>query len=149
MEAVILIGLQATGKSSFYAERYSNTHLRLNMDMLKTRHREATLLDAFIQAKASFVSDNTNPTRADRQRYIRCAREAGYRVVGFYFRSSLADSMERNSKREGKSRVPDIGLQGTFAKLQLPKKDEGFDELHYVTFDKSSGFAVEQWNDEI
>ncbi len=149
MEAVILMGLQATGKSSFCAERYSSTHLRLNMDMLKTRHREAILLDAFIQAKASFVSDNTNPTRADRQRYIRCAREAGYRVVGFYFRSSLADSMERNSKREGKSRVPDIGLKGTFAKLQLPEKDEGFDELHYVTFDKSGGFAVEQWNDEI
>ncbi|MCP5022154.1 MAG: AAA family ATPase [bacterium] len=104
MEAVILMGLQTTGKLSFCAERYGNTHLRLNMDMLNTRHRESILLDACIQARASIVSDNTNPTRDDRQRYVQCAKEAGFRVIGYYFRSSLADSLERNSQREGKSR---------------------------------------------
>lgn len=63
MDAVIFIGIQATGKSSFYAERFLSTHLRLNMDMLKTRHRESILLKAYIESKSSFVVDNTNPTK--------------------------------------------------------------------------------------
>ncbi len=67
MEAIIFIGVQATGKSSFYVQRFLDTHLRLNMDMLKTRHRESVLLRAFIEDKASFVVDNTNPTRKDRE----------------------------------------------------------------------------------
>ena len=40
MEAVIFVGLQASGKSTFYRERFSRTHVRINLDMLKTRHRE-------------------------------------------------------------------------------------------------------------
>ncbi|MBL8896636.1 MAG: ATP-binding protein, partial [Planctomycetes bacterium] len=33
MEAVLLIGIPASGKSSFYAERFASTHLRINLDM--------------------------------------------------------------------------------------------------------------------
>ena len=40
MEAVILIGIQGAGKSTFYKDRFFNTHVRINLDMLKTRHRE-------------------------------------------------------------------------------------------------------------
>ena len=60
MEAVILIGIQATGKSTFYKEYFYDTHVRINLDMLKTRRREDILLQACIQAKQSFVVDNTN-----------------------------------------------------------------------------------------
>ncbi len=63
----MFIGVQATGKSSFYAARFGETHLRLNMDMLNTRHRESILLKAFIDSKTSFVVDNTNPTREGRE----------------------------------------------------------------------------------
>ncbi len=149
VEAVIFIGIQATGKSSFYAERFLNTHLRLNMDMLKTRHRESILLAAFIEGKVPFVSDNTNPTRDERQRYISPAKKAGFRVIGYYFSSSLSDAMRRNAEREGKSRVPDAGVRGTYSRLELPDGSEGFDELHYVKLDATGGFAVEEWKDEV
>ena len=81
MEAVVFIGVQATGKSSFFRERLFDTHVRLNLDMLRTRHRESILLRACIEGKARFVVDNTNPSREDRRRYIEPAREAGYRVI--------------------------------------------------------------------
>ncbi len=55
MEAVLFIGIQATGKSSFYLERFSRTHVRINLDMLKTRHRETLLLKACLQGKIPFV----------------------------------------------------------------------------------------------
>lgn len=39
MEAVIFVGVQASGKTMFYYERFFDTHIRLSLDMLKTRAR--------------------------------------------------------------------------------------------------------------
>lgn len=149
MEAIVFIGVQATGKSSFYRDRFLHSHLRLNMDMLKTRHRESILLKAFLESKTSFVLDNTNPTRDGRQRYMEACKEAGYRVHGYYFSSSLADAMRRNALRSGKRRIPDVGVRGTYSKMQLPTRAEGYDELYYVTLNETRGFDVQEWNDEI
>lgn len=106
MEAVLFIGVQASGKSSFFRERLFDTHVRLNLDMLRTRHREALMLRACIEAKAKFVVDNTNPTREERRRYIEPARAAGFRVVGYYFASSLDPALVRNAVREGRRGSP-------------------------------------------
>ena len=51
MEAVLFIGIQATGKSSFYLERFFRTHVRFNGDMLRTRHREELLVQACLEGK--------------------------------------------------------------------------------------------------
>lgn len=67
MEVVIFVGLQASGKSSFYREKFIDTHIRLNLDLLKTRHREQILFDACLKAKQPVAIDNTNPTISDRQ----------------------------------------------------------------------------------
>ena len=147
VEAIIFIGVQATGKSSFYVERFLDSHLRLNMDMLRTRFREGILLRAFIEAKAKFVVDNTNPTRDERARYIEPAKKAHYRIVGYYFSSALAEAMERNAARAGRRRVPDAGVRGTYARLERPARDEGFDELFYVRLADGGGFAVEDWTE--
>ena len=40
MEAIVFIGLQASGKSSFYKERFFSTHVRISLDLLRTRNRE-------------------------------------------------------------------------------------------------------------
>ena len=58
MKGVIFIGLQASGKSTFFLQRFFTTHIRLNMDMLKTRNRETILLKACIEAKQPVVIDN-------------------------------------------------------------------------------------------
>jgi hypothetical protein len=43
-EAVLLIGIPGSGKTTFYRERFFNTHVRLSLDLLKTRERESALL---------------------------------------------------------------------------------------------------------
>ncbi len=91
MEAIIFTGIQGSGKSTFCRERFFHTHVRLSMDMLRTRHREAILLRACLDGKQPFVVDNTNPTAAERARYVTPARAAGFRVVGYYFASKVAD----------------------------------------------------------
>jgi predicted kinase len=148
VEAVIFVGLQGAGKSSFYRERFFDTHLHLNLDMLRTRHRERRLLRACVETRLRFVVDNTNPTRAERQVYIQAAREAGFRVIGYYFQSRVEDCQRRNERRPADRQVPLRGILGTAARMELPSLGEGFDELHYVRIDEARGFVVEGWRDE-
>lgn len=149
MEAVILMGIQASGKSSFFKERLFDTHIRINRDMLRTRHREKVLLEACLEAKQAFAVDKTNPTREDRRGYIEKAKAAGFRVVGYYFRSSLEDCKRRNQQRAAGQVIPLRGLLGTYGKLERPSMEEGFDALYYVKIDSEGSFVVEEWSDEV
>ncbi len=149
MQAVIFIGIQASGKSTFYKERFADTHIRINLDMLKTRHREEILVNACLQAHQSFVVDNTNPRIEDRQRYILLAKASGFEVIGYYFESKITAILERNRLRLGKERIPEAGIRAAYNKLQLPTLGEGFDKLYYVKIDPQGSFSVEEWPDEV
>ncbi len=147
MEAIIFTGIQGTGKSTFFKERFADTHVRINLDMLRTRYRETVLLHTLIQIKQRFVVDNTNPTAEERARYIVPAREAGFRIIGYYFQSRLKDALLRNALREAKQRIPDAGVRGTAGRLQIPTWSEGYDELYYVRIAGKGRFTVNPWAD--
>lgn len=143
MEATIFTGLQASGKSSFYKERFFDTHVRINLDMLRTRNRERLLLQACLEMKQPFVVDNTNPTAADRARYIQPARSANFRVVAYYFQPDIQGSRARNDLRAGKARVPVGAIYGAAKRLQAPTWEEGFDAI-YDVWVVEGGFRVEE-----
>lgn len=144
--AVIFTGLQASGKSAFYARNFAATHVRINLDELHTRSKEKKLLDQCITAEKSFVADNTNPKAEDRARYIAPAKAAGYRIVGIYFRSSTNECIARNASREGRARVPNVAIIATAGKMEPPVLSEGFDELYYVSIE-GGGFKAEKGKD--
>ena len=143
---VILMGLQGSGKSTFYRNFLEQDYVRINLDTLKTRHREELLVRDCIARGISFAVDNTNPTRADRQRYIVPAWQAGYRIIGYFMESQLKLCIERNGLRQGKAQIPATAIAATSNKLQLPCYNEGFDELYFVKNDGST-MTVEQWRD--
>ena len=149
MEAVIFVGIQATGKSTFYKERFFRTHVRINLDMLKTRHREDVLLRTCIDMQQPFVVDNTNPTVEQRAKYIAPARAANFRIVGYYFRSRFSEALQRNERRPQGERVPPKGIGGTYRMLEIPTPAEGFDVLQYVRIDEEGRFVVERWSDDV
>jgi hypothetical protein len=66
MQAIVFSDIQASGKSTFFKEHFADTHVRINLDMLHTRHREALLLGACIEARQPLVVDNTNLLAAER-----------------------------------------------------------------------------------
>ena len=148
MQAIVFTGIQAAGKTSFYLERFFRTHVRLSLDMLKTRHRESSLLTACIEVRQPFVVDNTNPTKLERSKYIAVAKTAGFDVIGYYFRSQAAECIARNSTRPEVDRIPEKGILGASGRLELPSSGEGFDQLWYVRI-QGAQFVVEEWQDEI
>lgn len=140
MQLVVFIGGQATGKSTFFKQNFADSHIRLNLDMLKTRHRENILFQACLQAKQAVVIDNTNPTATDRARYIIPAKVAHFRICAYYFHSELSDALVRNAQRSGKACIAEVGVRATFKKLELPDYAEGFDEIYWVNMNEQGGF---------
>jgi predicted kinase len=129
MEAIILAGLQGAGKSTFCRDRYWDSHVRINYDMLRTRHRERRLLETCLDLRLPLVVDATNPTSADRTRYIGPCRRAGYRIIGVQFRVDLALALARNAGRVGKAQVPEIAIRATGARFEPLNFAEGFEEI--------------------
>lgn len=148
LTAIIFVGLQAAGKSTFYREQFFNTHVRINLDMLRTRHRERLLLNACIEMKQRFVVDNTNSTVAERARYIEPSMRAGFRLVCYYFYPDADGSRQRNSLRAEGERVPVVAIYGTAKRLEPPTWEEGFAAIYGVRVGEM-GFVVEEWAREV
>jgi len=144
---LLFIGIPASGKSTFYRRVLADRNLDyVSLDALRTRARERAAFDAALAARRSIVIDNTNVTKTLRARYIGPAKTAGYRVVGFFFQSVVADCLARNETREGTAKVKRLAVLGLSAQLELPSKDEGFDNLFFVRITDGL-FEIEAWKE--
>ncbi|WP_426492006.1 AAA family ATPase [Hymenobacter sp. 102] len=149
MQLVLFCGIQATGKSTFYQQRFFHTHVRISMDLLRTRHRERRLLELCLETQQRCVIDNTNPTQAERAVYLSAARAAGFEVVGYFFQSVAAEALVRNQQRPPERQIPDKGIRATRNRLELPTRAEGFEQLYFVRPLGNQEFDVTNWQDEI
>jgi predicted kinase len=149
LEAIIFCGIQATGKTTFYQQNFMNSHVRISMDLLKTRNRERRFLQLCIDTQQKLLVDNTNPSKELRKNYIDIAKSAGYKIIGYYFQSKINDALIKNDHRRETERIPELGIRGTFNKLEIPSFDEGFDELYYVKIANDHSFIIEKWQDEV
>jgi len=135
-ELVILVGLQASGKSTFFSERFAATHEHVSKDLFRNNRnrnrRQGQLVEAALRSGRPVVVDNTNPTVEDRRPLIEIGRRFGARVVGYHFDSGVRECLARNAGREGRARVPDVAIFATAKRLVPPSRDEGLDELYCV-----------------
>ena len=142
----IMIGIQGSGKSTFFYQFLAKKYVRVNLDTLKTRKQEKILIEECLEKEKNFAIDNTNPTKEDRQRYIPLAKENGYRIIGYFMESKLNECIARNNLRQGKEKIPTIAIASTSNKLQIPSYDEGFDELYFVKNDGKT-MTILEWRD--
>lgn len=133
MQLILFIGIQGTGKSTFYKQNFVDSHIRLNFDMLKTKHRENLLFQACLNSKTPTVIDKTNPTITERQTFIELAKQQHFSVIAYYFDVPFEIALSQNNQRHAKAKIPEIGLKATAKKMQKPIFDEGFDQIFYVT----------------
>ena len=138
---MILIGLPAAGKSSFYRARFAATHDHVSKDLLRnSRHperRQQELLRESLAGGRSVVVDNTNATIRARAALVAIAREHGASVTGYYFPTEAADALRRNRARQGRARVPDVAIFAIRKALEPPSMEEGFDLLFTVRLDEA------------
>lgn len=141
-ECVILVGLPASGKSSFYRERFAGTHDHVSKDLIRNnRHpqrRQEQLLQESLVLGRSVVVDNTNPSVAVRAPLIAIARAAAATVVGYFFKTDVGDALRRNRARAGLDRVPDVAIFTVRKRLEPPTFAEQFDQLYEVTLDETA-----------
>ena len=145
-ELALLIGIPASGKTTFFRDRLLATHVRVSRDLLRTKHREERFFALCVETGMAVAVDNTNPSRADRARFIAPAKAAGFRVVGYYFRSVPDECLARNALRVGDACIPTAGVLSCAARLERPDRSEGFDALHHVRL-IPGGFNLEDWTD--
>ncbi|HET9195653.1 MAG TPA: AAA family ATPase [Vicinamibacterales bacterium] len=142
MECVILIGLPASGKTTFYLERFAGTHEHVSKDAMRhnrqPQRRQNELIDAALAAGRSVAVDNTNPTAADRAAIIAIARRHGAEVAGYFFPTEAADALRRNRAREGRNRVPAVAIFAARKRLERPAYEEGFDRLFTVAVNEEA-----------
>lgn len=136
LELIIFVGLQASGKSTYYRTHFAATHVHVSKDLMKnTRNPETKqrqMIEAALAAGKSVVVDNTNPAVALRAPLIEIGRRHGARVIACFFETVIRDAVARNRLREGKARVPDVAIFTTAKKLVPPSFAEGFDEVRVI-----------------
>lgn len=132
VEVALLIGLQGSGKSTFYRQHLAATHAHVSLDVLRSRKREVAAFVAYLRAGKSVAVDDTTLTRAHRQRWLTAAEPFDARVVGYWLQAGLADCLARNAQRQGKARVPDAAIHAAARSLEPPELTEGFAALYAV-----------------
>lgn len=146
MELLIFIGLQGSGKSTFFRAHFVTTHEHISKDLLgNNKHKsskQTQLIEQALAADLSVVVDNTNPTIEDREPLIRLGRAYNASIIGYYFESRVSECLARNAQRSGKARVPNVALYVTASKMVKPSYTEGFDKLYAVRITDNSAFEV-------
>jgi predicted kinase len=146
VECVLFVGLPASGKTTFYRQRFAGTHRHVSKDLWrnvsnKESRQARELRDALAQGQ-SVVVDNTNPTVVDRRAVLTIARELGARTIGYYFSATTREAVGRNRGREAPERVPDVAIFTKAKRIVVPTREEGFDQLYRVAIGADGAFDV-------
>jgi len=140
------VGLQGSGKSTFYRERFATSHVLISKDLLghnrHKQHRQMQLIADALHAGHSIVVDNTNATVADRAPLIEIGRAHAARIAAYAFQATVAEARARNQQREGRARVPDVAIFATAKHFEQPTYAESFDQIFTVRIIQDDGFAV-------
>ncbi|GAA2229268.1 ATP-binding protein [Streptomyces nogalater] len=147
VDLAVLVGLQASGKSTFYARCLSDRYELVGKDLFprgarNKQARQLRLVTEHLAAGRSVAVDNTNPSPREWAPLVAVARAHGATVTAYWFPPDVPGSLRRNAAREGRDRVPDVGVLATLGRLRRPTVADGFDAVYEVRFDGRDGFEV-------
>lgn len=146
MRVAVLIGLQASGKTTFYRRHLAGTHVHVSKDNFPNarnrQRRQLRLIGEALTAGHDVAVDNTNPSAAEWLPLVTLAHRHGAAVDGYWFPPDPAESIARNAVRPAKTRVPEVGIYATLKALTRPARGDGFDRLWLVQPDGRGDFTL-------
>ncbi|MFH8798248.1 AAA family ATPase [Streptomyces sp. NPDC017936] len=152
LDVAVLVGLQASGKSTFYRQRLTASHVLVSKDLFprgarRKQDRQMRLVEEALASGRSVAIDNTNPTPQEWGPLVAAGHAHGAHVTAYWFPPDLEGSLRRNAARQGRDRVPDVGVRATARRLRRPGRADGFDSVLDVRFDGRGGFHVTRATD--
>ena len=167
VELILFVGVQASGKTTFYRRRMQASHIHVSLDNWRgkgnVRGREERAIRAGLAAAAQsggavrgVVVDNTNTARQTRARYFEMARAftastgCPVRAIAYWFDCPLPECLARNADRPMKSPagqpyfVPAEVIASFSEMLEPPGRGEGFDEIWRIRPAPQREFLVER-----
>ncbi|NBM16178.1 ATP-binding protein [Streptomyces sp. GC420] len=145
LDVAVLVGLQASGKSTFYREHLSRGYALVSKDLFprgarRKQQRQTRLMCEALSAGRSVAVDNTNPSPDEWRPLVALGRAHRATVTAYWFAPDLTGSLRRNGRREGRDRVPEVGILAAYKRLRKPSLSDGFDTVVQVRFDGRGGF---------
>lgn len=146
-DLAVLVGLQASGKSTFYEQRLADRYALVSKDLFprgarNKQQRQMRLVEEALAAGQSVAVDNTNPSPQEWDPLVTLGHALGATVTAYWFPPDVGCSLRRNAARVGRDRVPDVGVHATLKRLGRPSLSDGFDTVLEVRFDGRGGFEV-------
>ena len=133
-EMLIFVGFPASGKSSIskQIQRKNPSYKIINRDTLKTIKKCEKTTEEEIKKGYSIIIDNTNPTKENRNIFIKIAKKYKYSIRCIEIDCSKELAMHNNAYRNYKykiERIPEIAYNVFIKRYEKPSLDEGFDEI--------------------
>ena len=142
---IIMIGVRLSGRSEYYRRYLAEKYVHID-------ERNEAIISTCISDEREYVIDEDNLTAEVRRAHIARAKSNGYRVIGYYLFSDIESCIVRNNYEPDSLKMSDEEIVKQIHSIDIPKKNEGFDELYYV--DRTSAFSsamapirVEEWEE--
>jgi predicted kinase len=149
---VVLVGLQASGKTTFYRRHLAASHAHVSKDnwpnASRKERRQIRLVGELLGAGRAVAVDNTNPGPEERRPLVDLARAHGAVAIAVCFDSATESSLARNELRRGRARVPEVAIRSVARRLQPPAVHEGFDRRYRVRIAGPDELEVTEWPDD-
>lgn len=127
-ELVVFVGMPGSGKTLYYEEFLSSTHILISRDILKTKQRVLKELEKELTKGRSIAIDNTSPSQEDREVFYKLAQTYGYKIKVLYM---LHNGTGYNELR-GEDRVPTIAYHIYFKNMVPPTEQNTPGELYKI-----------------
>jgi predicted kinase len=145
-EAILLIGIPTSGKSTFSSNPKYKNYARVSSDdilqeIAKERQQSYNtvfkgnirfaqiammkVLRKAVEENKSIIWDQTNLTKKQRREKLKHI-PIHYRKIAVYFIIDLETALKRNTQRPGKVIPPEV-LERMIKEYEIPTNEEGFD----------------------
>ena len=132
MEVILLVGIAASGKTTFCKQFFSN-HFRISLDEIEkhSRTKQAQIFENNLKLSKNIIIDDTNLTRKIRSMHIKLAKKYDAELKAIFFNYPIDRILLQNFKRE--KPLPHYALLRMNKQLEAPSEEEGFDFIQTLT----------------
>lgn len=94
---------------------------------------ELRIIESLLDRNTKILVDNSSVTKASRVRYINVAKKYRKEIGLVFINIPIQKCFERNKQKPENERLPEPVITKLFSSLQLPKLEEGFDDVMVVS----------------